>query len=110
MDVSASALRTFRFDQDCARSPRCSHRGSRGFEASNPGPIWLGPELLIEASLLGSACRFLFCTAGLWMGLAACDNVPRYPTTCHDIRQRGTISRISFRVSPRVVRLWHSRF
>src|SRR6266851_2071768 len=78
MDVSASALRTFRFDQDCARSPRCFHRGSRGFEASNPGPIWLGPELLIEASLIGSACRFLFCTAGFWMRLAACDNVPRY--------------------------------
>ena len=62
-----------------ARSPRCFQRGSCGFETSNPGPIWLSPELLMEASPVANASRFLYCTAAFW-------NEP-----C-SLRQRDTIS------------------
>src|ERR1700682_4272727 len=84
-----------------ARSPRCFQRGNCGFEESNPGPIWLSPELLMEASPLANACRFLFSTAAFWN---------------RSLRQRDTISDkvaryLGYHVaSVRVFCLWHSRF
>jgi hypothetical protein len=57
MDVSASALRSFRFDQD----KRARH-----------------DVFSVEASLSTNVCRFLFYAADFWMRPAGCDNMPRY--------------------------------